>query len=120
MIQYVRKGSFMFSFDLRHGYHHLDLFEGHQMYTGFSFLVGGRVRYFFFTVLCFGLTSGPYIFTKLLRPLARHCRDQGIQIAIFLDDGAGTNPDFDTCFSQAKQIRSDLISAGFVINEEKR
>ena len=119
MIQYVRKGSFMFSFDLRHGYHHLDLFEGHQMYTGFSFLVGGRVRYFFFTVLCFGLTSGPYIFTKLLRPLVRHWRGHGIQIAVFLDDGAGTNTDFDTCFSQAKQVRSDLISAGFVIHEEK-
>ena len=61
----------------------------------------------------------PYIFTKLLRPLVRHWRGQGIQIAVFLDDGAGTNPDFDTCFSQAKQVRSDLISAGFVINEEK-
>ena len=109
----------MFNFDLKKGYHHLDLFQGHQEYTGLSFLVEGRVRYFFFTVLCFGLTSGPFIFTKLLRPLVRHWRGHGIKIAVFLDDGAGTNQNFDVCFSQAKQVRSDLISAGFVINTEK-
>ena len=66
------------------------------------------------------MTSGPYIFTKLLRPLVRHWRSQeGIQIAVFLDDGAGKNKHFDICLSQAKQVHSDLISAGFIINEEK-
>ena len=119
MMQYVKKGGYIFNFDLKSGYHHLDLFQSHQPYTGFSFLVEGRVRFFFFTVLCFGLTTGPYIFTKLLRPLVRHWRIQGIQIAVFLDDGAGTNKNFDVCLSQAKQVQSDLISSGFIINEEK-
>lgn len=119
MMQYVKKGNFMFSFDLKSGYHHIDLFVGHQQYTGFSFIMEGRVRYFFFTVLCFGLTTGPFIFTKLLRPLVRHWRGQGIKIALFLDDGAGTNTNYDSCFSHAQLVKADLESAGFVINREK-
>ena len=99
MMQYVKKGGYIFNFDLRSGYHHLDLFQSHQPYTGFSFLqdqdqdsflLRVELDIFFFIVLCFGLTSGPYIFTKLLRPLVRHWRSQGIQIAVFLDEGAGT------------------------------
>ena len=117
MMQSVKKGGYIFNFDLKSGYHHLDLFKRHQPYTGFSFLVEGRVRYVYFTVL--GLPSGPYIFTKLLRPLVRHWRSQCIQIAVFLDVGAGTNKNCDICLSQAKQVQSDFISAGFIINEKK-
>ena len=48
MMQYVKKGGYIFNFDLKSGYHHLDLFQSHQPYTGVnSFLVEGRVRYFF-------------------------------------------------------------------------
>ena len=90
-MQYVHKGDFMFSFDLKSGYHHLDIFSGHQQYLGFSFRFGSRIRYFSFTVLCFWISSGPYIFSKLLRPLVKHWRAQGIKIAVFLDDGAGVN-----------------------------
>ena len=50
MMQYVKKGGNICNFDLKSSYHHLDLFQSHQPYTGFSFLVEGRVRYFFFTV----------------------------------------------------------------------
>ena len=47
MMQYVKKGGYIFNFDLKSGYHHLDLFQSHQPYTGISFLFEGRVRYFF-------------------------------------------------------------------------
>jgi len=38
-------------------------------------------------VLPFGLSSAPYVFTKVLKPLKKHWRIQGLYIAIFLDDG---------------------------------
>jgi len=28
--------AFVFSFDLKSGYHHIEIFEGHQTYLGFS------------------------------------------------------------------------------------
>ena len=66
-------GSFFTKFDLKSGYHHLDVFSEHQPYLGFSWKMDGETpSYFMFTVLPFGLTSAPYIFTKLLRPIVKH------------------------------------------------
>ena len=119
LFEYAHKGDFMFVWDLSSGYHHLDLFVGHQQYFGFSFEFQGRIRYFFFTVLMFGLSTGPYIFTKLLRPLVKHWREQGIKTAVYLDDGAGVCDTFEKYVDQAKQVKTNLQSAGFIINNDK-
>ena len=64
------RNCFVFSFDLKSGYHHVDIFVEHRKYLAFSWDFGtGHARYFQFTVLPFGLSSAPFIFTKLLRPL---------------------------------------------------
>ena len=86
---YVNKGEFLFSFDLKSGYHHVDIFPPHQTYLGFSWVFNGVTKYFCFTVLPFGLTSAPYIFTKLLRPLVKFWRFNGIKIVVYIDDGCG-------------------------------
>ena len=44
-------------------------------------------RYFVFTVLPFGVSSAPHIFTKVLKPLVKYWRGFGFNIALFLDDG---------------------------------
>ena len=48
------KEDFLFKFDLKSGYHHLDIFEPHQKYLGFAWGVGGNMSYFVFTVMPFG------------------------------------------------------------------
>ena len=61
-------------FDLRSGYHHVEIFPDHRKYLAFSRDFGdGRVKYFQFSVLPFGLSSSPYFFTKLLKPLLTSC-----------------------------------------------
>ena len=60
------KGDFLMKFDLKSGYHHLDIFEAHQAYLGFTWELKGNLKYFVFTVLPFGLSSACYPFTKLL------------------------------------------------------
>ena len=59
------KGIFVFSFDLKSGYYHVDIFPDHRKYLAFSF-VPGHTRFFQFTALPFELSSAPSIFTKLL------------------------------------------------------
>ena len=87
-LQYFESGSFFTKFDLKSGYHHLDIFSEHQPYLGFSWKMNGETpSYFMFTVLPFGLTTAPYIFTKLLRPIVKHWRSQGISNVVYLDDG---------------------------------
>ena len=111
----------MFSFDLKSGYHHIEIFEGHQAYLGFSGRHAGSncLKFFVFTVLPFGLASAPHIFTKTLNPLEKHWRHQGVCVAIFLDDGWGIETDRILCRMIAKAVKGDLRGAGFVTNDEK-
>ena len=76
-------GEWMFSFDLKSGYHHVDIVPHQQKYLGFEW--GGK--YFVFTVLPFGLSTAPYVFTKLLRPLVRLWQGKGQRAILYLDDG---------------------------------
>ena len=55
-------------------------------------------RYFVFTFLPFGLSSAPYIFTECLKLLEKYWRFNGVNIALFLDDGWTVTP-----------VRSELL-----------
>ena len=74
----------MYKFDLRHGYHHIDIFPEHQTYLGFSWFYEGKLRYFVFTVLPFGLSVAPYCFTKIVRALVKFWSFNGIKIVVLL------------------------------------
>ena len=82
-----QKDDYMFSFDLKSGYHHVEIYEPHRRYLGFQWFSEGRVQFFVFTVLPFGLATACYAFTKLLRPLVKYWRMQGLRAIIYLDDG---------------------------------
>ena len=61
---------FLFKFDLKIGYHHVEIFQEHRKYLSFYWdFDDGVNRYYSFSVLPFGLSSVPYVFTKLLRTL---------------------------------------------------
>ena len=93
----ISEDYFAFSFDLKSGYHHVDIFPDHRKLLAFSWHFGtNRVRYFQFTVLPFGLSSAPFIFMKLIKPLEAFWRLRGIPIAIFCDDGVGAGSSRDT------------------------
>ena len=118
-LNYLEKGHFMFSFDIRSGYHHVLIFPPHQSFLGFSWFYKGKTRYFCFRVLPFGLSSAPYIFTKLFRPLVAYWRQQGIHIVVYLDDGLGEAPSYQVALDHSTTVKSDLVRSGFVPNSEK-
>ena len=71
-LQIFSQGFFLFKFDLKSSYHHVEIFPDHRKYLAFSWDFGdGVMKYFQFTVLPFGLSSAPYLFTKLLKPILR-------------------------------------------------
>jgi len=120
-LSYFQKGSYMVSFDLKSGYHHIDIHPDYQSFLGFGWKFSGdsSFRYFVFTVLPFGLSSAPYIFTKVLKPLEKYWRIQGVNIALFLDDGLLIEYEENACRSLSRNIKSDLNSSGFITNDEK-
>ena len=110
----------MYKFDLKSGYHHIDICQPHQQFLGFQWaLSGDRSRYFCFTVLPFALSSAPYLFTKIFRPLVRYWRGLGIHLVLYLDDGAGWEKDFLSTQHCSNIVRSDLVRAGVVPNCDK-
>jgi hypothetical protein len=119
-INYFGPGTFFTKFDLKSGYHHLDIFSEHQSYLGFSWTnPDGSTRYYRFTVLPFGHSSAPYIFTKLLRPLIRHWRGLGISTTILLDDNIDMENSPEISHEYATIIKSDLCMSGLVANDDK-
>ena len=72
-----------------------------------------------FTVLPFRLSSAPYIFTKLIQPLIKHWRAQGICVTTFVDDGMDMENSIDIARGNEKFIQSDIWSSGFVANDQK-
>ena len=82
-----QKDDFLFKFDLKSGYHHVDIYEPHQKYLGFAWETEGKVSYFVFAVMPFGLSSACYTFTKLLRLLIKYWQGLGLRAVVYLDDG---------------------------------
>ena len=75
-------------FDLKSGYHHIDVVDTKHEIMGFAYEdYQGILRYFKFVVLPFRLSSAGFIFTKVLRELIRHWRGLQIQALAFQDDG---------------------------------
>ena len=114
-INYFEKGSFMFKFDLKNGYFHIDISHAHQTYLGFCF----DDNFYCFTILAFGLPSSPFIFTKCLRTMVKLWRENSIKIVMFIDDGFGLNKSLQKCQKQSEFVRQSLVQAGFKINNEK-
>ena len=102
----LTKGAYMFSFDFKSGYHHIEIFEEHCQYLGFSWSNGGITRFYMFLVLPFGLTSAGYIFTKVCRKLVRYRRSCSIKIVFYLNDGIGVAENKDSCTRVSNFVRT--------------
>ena len=103
-ISYFNRGDFLFTFDLKSGYHHVEIFPEHTKFLSFSWDFGEGSRYFSFQVLPFGLATAPFIFTKFLRPLVQHWRSKGNFIVLFLDDGWGTAKSRELCIRKLQTL----------------
>lgn len=69
--QYVNLNRYGFVFDLKSGYHHVDIHKSFQTYLGFRWKLNNVVKYFVFTVLPFGLKSSGYIFFKAFKTIGK-------------------------------------------------
>lgn len=118
-IDYFQKGDYLFAFDLKSGYHHIEILPHHTTFLGFSWDLGTGSKFFKFQVLPFGLSTAPYVFTKCLRPLVKHWRSKGLFIVLYLDDGWGRAPNIEIAAQAAQSVKADILAAGLVPNIDK-
>lgn len=87
-VLFLNPGDFLFTFDIKSAYHHIEIFQDHQTYFGLQWgYTNGKPQYFVFRVPPFGLSTAPLVFTKILKPVLRHWRSSGKRVCMFLDDG---------------------------------
>jgi hypothetical protein len=113
--QYLNKNCYMSIFDLKSGYHHIDIHEAYQQFLSFFW----KEKFYTYSCCPFGLASSGLIFSKVVRELVKIWRSKGFPIVMYLDDGIVVGK----CLQETKyyvfHIRRDLEYAGFVVNNEK-
>ena len=120
VLQLFPPGSFVFSFDLKSAYHHIDTCEDHKKFLSFQWKNSeGSVKFYEFNVLPFGLTTAPYLFTKVMRQLVKYWRGRGYSILLYLDDGIGGSLYLESAQLISTQVHQDIVHSGFTPNNEK-
>lgn len=69
-----------------------------------------------FTILPFGLSTAPYIFTKIVRPAVSFLREEGFESVVYLDDFLLLGSSKASCQANVQAHINLLSSLGFLIN----
>ena len=70
----IQEGDQLISIDLKNGFHHVKVQKQFRKYLGITW----KGKYYFWCVLAFGIKSAPYYFNKILRPVVRFFRENGL------------------------------------------
>lgn len=112
----LQPNDFLFTIDLKSGYHHLDIHQDSWQYLGFAW----KGKYYLFTQLPFGVSVACWAFTKLMRQLFRKWRSTGHRCSHYLDDSLHANQSSARLTAiQQKLILPDLEQAGFLASKPK-
>ena len=76
-------------------------------------------QFYMFTILPFGLATACYIFTKLMRPLVKHWRGNGLLAVVYLDDGIVAANGMEAAERASVIVRQDLTYAGLLAHKGK-
>lgn len=112
--QIIESGDSMVTFDLNNGFFRVPVHHDDQQFLGFQF----RSKWYVRTVLPFGLCASPYFFHKLLRPVVRFLREQGIRLVLYVDDCLVLAPAA-SATDHRDFVLQTFLELGFTINYEK-
>jgi hypothetical protein len=110
------KGDYSFSYDLTSGYYHVPL---HLLSR--RFIVGFQWKsvYCQYNCLPFGLSTAPWVFSKIIRELVMYWKGKGINILPYLDDLLFLIYGYEAGINLARIIEEDMRLAGLSINWDK-
>ena len=112
-------GSFVFTYDLKSAYHHIDIYKEHRTFLGFSWESDGKRKYYVFCSLPFGISTAGHIFTKVLRVVVTHVRANGHKVLMFLDDGLGGAASYNESLDSSLFCKRAILEFGFLLAHDK-
>ncbi|KAJ8917013.1 hypothetical protein NQ315_012931 [Exocentrus adspersus] len=111
----ITQNSFLATIDLKDAYFLVPIHTKHKKYLRFKF----QEQLYQFTCLPFGLCTAPYIFTKILKPVVKQLRLEGLKTVVYLDDWLIIGQSIQECKNSVNKTVKILEHLGFIINKEK-
>lgn len=111
----MQKGDWLVKLDLKDAYLTVPIHSSHRKYLRFQW----QSQTWEFKVLPFGLSSAPYTFSKLMKPVVCTLRKLGVRSILYLDDMlimARSKEEARRHLATAMEL---LVALGFIINLKK-
>ena len=105
----------MVSLDLKDAYLQVPMHPEHRKFL--RFMVGGKV--YQFKVLCFGLSTAPQVFTRVMAPVSTILHRPGVRLRRYLDDWLLQASSREWVLFALKTVLQLCSSLGIVVNWEK-
>ena len=115
VLRSIRQGDWMISLDLQDAYLQVPIHPESRRYL--RFIMGG-VPYQF-RVLCFGLTTAPQVFTRLMAPISAILHRYDIRILRYLDDWLILAESRTTCIQVRDRLLHLCEELGLQVNHKK-
>ena len=115
LLRKVRRGAWFTSVDLKDAFFHVSIYPPHRKFLRFA--LDGEV--YQYTVLPFGMSLSPRVFTKCTQAAIAPLRAQGIRLDTFLDDWLISADSLQEANRHTETVVSHLTSLGFNLNLEK-
>ena len=113
--QLIQPGDWAVCLDLRDAYFHVPVHTRHRRFLQFIWK-GQTYRY---TALPFGLSTSPFCFTKVTKPVVQYLRSQGVRVVFYLDDVLLLAQTRRGAQENRRRVVHLLGKLGFSLNHEK-
>ena len=115
VLRSIRPGDWMVSLDLQDAYLQVPVHHDSRRYL--RFVVGERS--FQFRVLCFGLTTAPQVFTRIMAPVSAILHKYGVRMLRYLDDWLILASSEIACFQSRDRLLTICTELGIQVNLTK-
>ena len=111
----VRQGDWMASIDLKEAYLQVPVHPDSRHFLRFVF----RDRVFQFKALCFGLSTAPQVFTRVMAPVSAILHSLGIHMRRYLDDWLVQSSSQASLLRDLQTVLQLCHELGIVVNPQK-
>ena len=111
----IRPGDWMISLDLQDAYLQVPVHHDSRRYL--RFVVAGKS--YQFRVLCFGLTTAPQVFTRIMAPVSAILHRYGVRMLRYLDDWLILASTENACIQSRDRLLSICTELGIQVNLTK-
>jgi hypothetical protein len=111
----IKRNSYFVNLDLQNAYFPLSIHKYYRKYLKFEW----RDKLYQFNCLCFGISSSPRVFSKLMKVIFAHIRRMGISAFYYIDDSLIEADSPYLCTNQSQFLMTMMENLGFYINYDK-